>query len=139
MTNRIPLDPKLPPNFYETPSDERSKHELDCWWDHPYGITQKDGSIAVFCLNDVEAISPTYLGTGSDYYSACLLAQDKQADWVKIREKPVRTILSTAPDRLFWVRKKQCPDDEMTIVSEEEIKREAIESVRLDPRFLIMD
>ncbi len=51
MPNRIPLDPVLPKNFDCTPNEKRSKAQLDAWWDHPYGVTQPDGKIVVYCLN----------------------------------------------------------------------------------------
>ncbi len=51
MPNRIPLDPVLPKNFDCTPNEKRSKAQLDAQWDHPYGITQPDGKIVVYCLN----------------------------------------------------------------------------------------
>ncbi len=40
MPNRIPLDPKLPKAFDATPNEDRSKSQLDLWWDRPYGITR---------------------------------------------------------------------------------------------------
>lgn len=45
MANRIPLDPKLPKAFDSTPNEERSKDQLDLWWNHPYGVTVSDGRI----------------------------------------------------------------------------------------------
>lgn len=50
MPNRIPLDPVLPKNFDCTPNEKRSKAQLDAWWDHPYGVTEHDGKIVVYCL-----------------------------------------------------------------------------------------
>lgn len=51
MPSQLPLDPKLPANFDDTPNSERSKEQLDEWWDHPYGITKPDGSFTDRCLN----------------------------------------------------------------------------------------
>lgn len=33
MPSQLPLDPKLPANFDDTPNSERSKEQLDEWWD----------------------------------------------------------------------------------------------------------
>ncbi|KMJ46677.1 hypothetical protein AB204_02320 [Xenorhabdus khoisanae] len=124
MANRIPLDPELPHHFYDTPSDKRSKHELDCWWDHPYGITQEDGSIAIYCLNGGDLSSPSRLGVTKDYDSACLLAQERQAKFLEKREKPV---ISEEPDGFLMIREEQRPDHEITVISEGKTPTEALD------------
>ncbi|EAT3775076.1 DNA-binding protein [Salmonella enterica] len=114
MPNQIPLDPKLPANFDNTPNDARSKAQLDTWWDHPYGITQPDGSILVRCLNGGAWDRSTVLGKATSYEEACVLAEEKQAEWVKRRMKPVMSFSLNPPYEL--IRMPQRPDQEPVIV-----------------------
>lgn len=88
MPNRIPLDPKLPKAFDATPNEARSKAQLDHGWDRPYGITLSDGRIEVRCLNGGAWNRPTHLGVADDYDAACALADAKQADWLRFRQRP---------------------------------------------------
>lgn len=101
MPNQIPLDPKLPANFDNTPNDDRSKAQLDAWWDHPYGITQSDGSILVRCLNGGAWDRSTVLGKATSYDEACELAEAKQAEWVKRRMEPVMNFSMEPPFELI--------------------------------------
>lgn len=89
MPNQIPLDPKLRKGFDDTPNEQRTKAELDAWWDHPYGITLPDGQIMVRCLNGGAWDRSTQLGVASDYEQACILAEKKQAAWVRFRGAPL--------------------------------------------------
>ena len=88
MPNRIPLDPVLPKNFDCTPNEKRSKAQLDAWWDHPYGVTQPDGKIVVYCLNGGAWDRPSVLCLADNYDEACELAERQQARWVKTRYEP---------------------------------------------------
>ncbi|HGU8982145.1 TPA: DNA-binding protein, partial [Escherichia coli] len=88
MPARIPLDPALPKNFDCTPNEKRSKAQLDAWWDHPYGVTEPDGKILVYCLNGGAWDRPSVLGFVDNYDEACELAERQQARWVKTRSKP---------------------------------------------------
>lgn len=89
MPNAIPLDPKLRRGFDDTPNEERSKDELDEWWDRPYGVTLPDGKIMVRCLNGGAWDRSTQLGVAPNYEDACKLAEEKQAAWVRYRGKPI--------------------------------------------------
>lgn len=109
MPNRIPLDPKLPKAFNATPNDARSKVQLDQWWDRPYGLTLSDGRIEVRCLNGGAWDRSTHLGVADDYDAACALAEWKQAEWLKYRERPC--VLLDA-DQVLVVRQAQRPDEE---------------------------
>jgi len=108
MPNRIPLDPKLPKAFDATPNEERSKAQLDQWWDRPYGITLPDGRIEVRCLNGGAWDRSTHLGIADNYDAACALAEAKQADWLKFRERPT-IFLDTDEVKVF--RQPQRPDE----------------------------
>lgn len=109
MPNRIPLDPKLPKAFDATPNDSRSKAQLDAWWDHPYGLTLADGRIEVRCLNGGAWDRSTHLGVAEDYDAACALAETKQAEWLKFRERPC-VLLDV--DQVSVIRQAQRPDAE---------------------------
>ena len=116
MPSQIPLDPKLPANFDDTPNSERSKKQLDEWWDHPYGITKPDGSITVRCLNGGAWDRSSVLGNASSYEEACVLAHDAQAKWVNTRQKPIFIYSNEPPFRL--VVQSQRPDYEERIIGE---------------------
>lgn len=109
MPNQIPLDPKLPKQFDDTRNEDRTKAELDAWWDHPYGISLPDGRIEVRCLNGGAWDRSTSLGTASSYTEACALAEEKQTAWVRRRgrpayyvdeaDKPALVLMPQRPDR----------------------------------------
>lgn len=109
MPDRIPLDPKLPKSFDAMPNETRSKVQLDQWWDRPYGVTMPDGRIEVRCLNGGAWDRSTYLGVADDYDAACALAEAKQAEWLKFRERPC-TCLDA--DQILMIR--QPPDEAAT-------------------------
>ncbi|MCK1724969.1 hypothetical protein [Bradyrhizobium sp. 142] len=108
MPNRIPLDPSLPKAFNATPNEARSRAQLDEWWDHPYGITLSDGRIEVRCLNGGAWDRSTHLGVADNYDAACALAEAKQAEWLKFRERP--TVLLDG-DQVLVTRMGQRPDE----------------------------
>ena len=121
MPNRIPLDPKLPKMFDQTPNQERSKDQLDAWWDHPYGVTLDNGQIDVRCLNGGAWDRSTHLGQANTYDEACALAERKQAAWLKFRERP--TILMD--DGFKLMLNGQRPDEEPLILKSFESIEEA--------------
>jgi hypothetical protein len=47
----MPVDPELPPDFDNTPNEERSTEELDTWWDRPFAQARADGTLDVRCLD----------------------------------------------------------------------------------------
>lgn len=108
MPNRIPLDPKLPKSFDATPNDARSKAQLDAWWDRPYGISLPDGRIEVRCLNGGAWDRSTHLGVADNYDAACALAEAKQAEWLRIRERPS---VCLDANQVQVVRHAQRPDE----------------------------
>lgn len=116
IPSQLPLDPKLPANFDDTPNSERSKEQLDEWWDHPYGITKPDGSFTDRCLNGGARDRSSVLGKVRTYEEACLLAHDAQAKWVKTRLKPIFMYSNEPPFRL--VVQSQRPDYEESIIGE---------------------
>ncbi|EDN2416872.1 DNA-binding protein [Salmonella enterica] len=115
MPNCIPLNPKLPANFDITPNEERSKAQLDAWWDHPYCVTY-NGKFLVYCLNGGAWDRPTMLGQADTYDEACELAEEKQAKWVKTRAQP--TFLYSTEPPFILIRQPQRPDHQQVIVGE---------------------
>ncbi|EKL9720618.1 DNA-binding protein [Escherichia coli] len=113
MANRIPLDPKLPKLFDQTPNEQRSKAQLDAWWDHPFGVTMADGRIEVRCLNGGAWDRSTHLGVADDYDAACVLAEAKQAAWLRFRERPVG---SPQDGKFLLLKMPQRPDEDMVTV-----------------------
>lgn len=113
MPARIPLDPKLPRGFHDTPNEDRSKAELDAWWDKPYGVTLPDGKIEVQCLNGGAWDRPTHLGVADDYEAACELAEQAQAKWLTYRSKPS---LSMDEGSYSAVRMAQRPDQQPQVL-----------------------
>ncbi|EJQ0681146.1 hypothetical protein ACPTFP_28960 [Pseudomonas aeruginosa] len=113
MANRIPLDPKLPKLFDSTPNEQRSKAQLDAWWDHPFGVTMADGRIDVRCLNGGAWDRSTHLGVADDYDAACALAEAKQAAWLRFRERPVG---SPQDGKFLLLKMPQRPDEDMVTV-----------------------
>jgi hypothetical protein len=126
MPNRIPLDPKLPVGFDDTPNDERSKEELDHWWDHPYGVTLDDGRIEVRCLNGGAWDRSTHLGIASTYDEACALAEMQQADYLRFRSRP--NAMMDHP-KVKVVRMAQRPDEENELVAEFDTAEQASEYI----------
>ncbi|MBN8749643.1 MAG: hypothetical protein J0I65_19300 [Variovorax sp.] len=99
----------MPKAFNATPNDARSKAQLDQWWDRPYGLTLSDGRIEVWCLNGGAWDRSTLLGVAENYDMACALAESKQAEWLKFRERPC--VLLDA-DQVLVVRQAQRPGEE---------------------------
>lgn len=113
MPNQIPLDPKLPKDFDSTPNEQRSKSELDAWWDHPFAITLDDGKLDVRCLNGGAWDRSTWLGTVNTYSEACELADMKQTEWVNRRFHPLMSMGET----FDLVRMPQRPDQDLIVLA----------------------
>ncbi len=122
MPNRIPLDPALRAGFDETSNDQRSKAELDAWWDHPFGRTRPDGRIDVRCLNGGAPDRSSALGLADSYDEACALAEEKQANWVRQREQPIP---SCRDGKIIMVRQPQRPDEQEVILGEYQPEQES--------------
>lgn len=116
MPNQIPIDPKLPNNFNTTPNEERSKDELDRWWDHPYCLTMPDGRFEVWCLNGGAWDRASWLGRADTYREACELADRKQSSWVMRREEPV-VYMDSLNGPFHVIRKSYRPDMKDEVVA----------------------
>lgn len=116
MPNRIPIDPKLPARFNDTPNEERSKAQLDAWWDHPYGVTREDGTIDVLCLNGGAWDRSTWLGNAPDRDQADKLAEEKQVAWLKFRNRPA-LFMWGAGEKHQIVLMPQRPDEQQRVLA----------------------
>lgn len=67
-----------------------------------------DGRIEVGCLNGGAWDRSTHLDVADDYDAACALAEAKQAEWLKFRERPC-TCLDA--DQILVIRQPQRPDE----------------------------
>lgn len=111
----IPLDPVLPPNFDNTPNEDRSKKELDQWWDKPFLVSRGDGSFDARCLNGGAWDRSTYLGTAASVDEARSLAREKQKEWIEFTSEPITCM---RPDGLVdLVIMAGRPDRENTVVA----------------------
>lgn len=128
MYNQIPIDPKLPARFDCTPNEERSKEELDRWWDHPFAVTTPEGKFDVRCLNGGAWDRSTWLGQAETYDDACRLAAAKQAAWAAQRGQP--HFLLDDPD-IKVVIMPQRPDKETRILGTYATQEEATEAIRV--------
>lgn len=84
----MPVDPELPPDFDNTPNEERSKEELDTWWDRPFAQTRADGTFDVRALDGGAWDRATWYGTAATLDAARLLAKEKLAKWKESRSAP---------------------------------------------------
>lgn len=71
-------------------------------------MTLSDGRVEVRCLNGGAWDRSSHLGIADNYNAACALAEAKQAEWLKFRERP--TVCLEA-DQVLVIRQAQRPDE----------------------------
>ncbi|MDQ1090659.1 hypothetical protein QE400_000072 [Xanthomonas sacchari] len=109
----LPIDPVLPKGFDNTPNEERSKEELDRWWDQPYLVTNLDGTYTARCLNGGAWDRATALARGATIEEVTRLALEKQSDWLERRRTPIAHVWG----RCDVVIEAQRPDASPTILA----------------------
>jgi hypothetical protein len=92
----LPVDPPLPPQFDQTPNEQRSKAELDAWWLRPFAQARGDGSYDVRCLDGGAWDRPTYYGVAKDLDEARAIARAGLERWQKVRDTPAFLLLDGA-------------------------------------------
>lgn len=128
MPNQIPVNPKLPKNFDDTPNDERSKDELDRWWDHPYCLKDENEDFyTVRCLNGGAWDRSTWLGQAPDYAAACQLAEEKQSAWVATRGQAILSISGTEFGAVILPQRPDRMEQFFPCASKEEAIKKAAE------------
>lgn len=109
----MPVDPALPPDFDNTPNEERSTADLDTWWDRPFAQTRSDGTLDVRCLDGGAWDRATFYGTADTLEAARLLAKTKLANWQKSRSAPTVFLSGSA---IQLIRMPQRPDEEVEVL-----------------------
>ncbi|MDO9236205.1 MAG: hypothetical protein Q7U28_09270 [Aquabacterium sp.] len=116
MTRRpLLIDPVLPSDFDNTPNEERSKEDLDQWWDQPFAVSRVDGSFEVRCLDGGCWDRSTSYGLAKDLIAASMLAETKLAQWQKIRAEPVAALTGSGCQVM---RMPQRPDEDSVVLEE---------------------
>lgn len=105
----IPIDPALPENFDSTPNEDRSREDLDLWWDRPFAITNPDGALTVRCLDGGAWDRSTNYGDAMNAEEAAKLGADKLTAWRKAKRRPIVSmngdgtadvvVMASRPDR----------------------------------------
>ncbi|MDP2975215.1 MAG: hypothetical protein Q8N45_03265 [Anaerolineales bacterium] len=109
----MPVDPELPPDFDNTPNEERSTEELDTWWDRPFAQTRADGTLDVRCLDGGAWDRATFYGTAETVEAARSLAKAKLAKWQECRSAPTVCLNGSA---ITLMRMPQRPDDDGVVL-----------------------
>lgn len=97
-SDAIAIDPVLPENFDNTPNDQRSKAELNQWWNRPFIMTTAEDGFEVRCLDGGASDRSTWYGTAKTLEEAKTLAVEKLSKWQKYLMTPVCRI---RPDGLI--------------------------------------
>lgn len=129
----ILVDPVLPEGFDSTPNEQRTRRELDAWWNRPYALSRPDGGYDVRCLDGGAWDRPTYYGTAPDLEAAELLAEAKLGQWLETRSRPTVLVESS---KVLVILMPQRPDLEPTVLYQTEKMEDAarwIEANRARP------
>lgn len=123
----IPLDPVLPPNFDNTPNEDRSEKDLEKWWDKPYILSCGD-RFEARALNGGAWDRSTCLGDAATLDEARTLARNRQKKWIEMTSEPVTymrpdglvdlVIMARRPDRENQVLASALRPDEVTAARE---------------------
>ena len=88
----LPLDPELPAGFDDRANEDRSKEELDRWWDSPFALTRNDGTFEVRCLDGGAWDRSVWYGHAATLDEARALARTKLAAWKTVRDRPLMVL-----------------------------------------------
>lgn len=122
MNNDFPIDPVLPEGFDSTRNEDRTKEELDAWWDRPFAVTNEDGTLSVRCLHGGAWDRSSWMGKADTVEQAMALAQTKLAEWQFTRARPNFYMDS---GKVSVVRMAQRPDQELTFLGTFDTQEEA--------------
>lgn len=123
MVDFLRIDPELPDNFFQTPNDDRSRRELDEWWDRPFAMTSPDkATLTVYCLDGGAWDRPTWYGEASDALDAVRLAVQKLKRWREMRSRP---IASLEDDGVAIIVDRQRPDGPQLRLGKFQVAEEA--------------
>lgn len=85
----LSVDPLLPPDFYNTPNEERSAQELADWWMRPYLVSIEGGRYDVRCLDGGAWDRPTFWGDADTLDAARALATSRLEQARRRQDTPV--------------------------------------------------
>lgn len=111
----LEIDPLLPPNFYNTPNEERSEEEITRWWERPFACTTPDGSLDVRCLDGGAWDRPTFYGAAIGLEAAIALAGRKLTAWRWAQQQPVFTMQG---ERICMMIMPSRPGEDPVLVAE---------------------
>ncbi|MBC5767527.1 hypothetical protein [Ramlibacter albus] len=86
--DEFPIDPPLPKNFDDTPNEDRSKRQIDQWWQRPFLLSNSNGGYTVRALDGGAWDRSTFYGDAPDLESAKQLARAKLAKWRGYLDQP---------------------------------------------------
>lgn len=109
MKNDFPIDPVLPDNFDCTPNENRSKEELNAWWDRPFAITNENGTYSVRCLHGGAWDRSSWLSDAATIEEAKEVGTRMLTEWQSIRARPMFAAYEGA---IRIIRMPQRPDME---------------------------
>lgn len=112
---KLPLDPKLPAAFDDTPNEDRDEKELDQWWLKPFALTLKDGKFEVRCCDGGAWDRSTWYGIADDFPAAVKLAQEKLARWCAYRDTPI--LMMEAEGKCAMIIESSRPNQERTVLA----------------------
>lgn len=85
----LPIDPDLPPDFFNTPNAFRSDEDIAQWWLRPFAQRNQSGGFTACCLDGGAWDRPTIYGDAPDLAAAQELAQTKLAKRRAIEDEPL--------------------------------------------------
>lgn len=112
----LPVDPKLPEDFDNTPNEDRPQAEIDKWWDRPFAHTLDDGRLLVRCLDGGAWDRSTNYGVAANLEEAKELAQRKLAHWKRISSQP--TAYMHEGGQVQFVVMARRPDEDFKALSD---------------------
>lgn len=123
----LPVDPQLPPDFDDTPNEDRSPEQIDEWWDRPYAIRHPDG-YSVRCLDGGAWDRSTSYGFATDLPAAKRLAAGRLAYWRSAMNTP--TALYDGNGKLSIALQPRRPGEGFRILKECKDSEEAGRFIR---------
>lgn len=115
LPTALAVNPVLPKHFRSKPLEERSKAELDQWWDVPFAESDDAGKLVVYALSGGSWDRPTCLGVADDYPAAVRLASLKLEAW-RAQRSMVRILVDDGIRCTVFIG-AQRPDWEDTIIA----------------------
>ncbi|WP_175011425.1 hypothetical protein [Burkholderia lata] len=124
----LPVDPKMRAGFDSTRNEDRSKEELDQWWDRPFALSSPEGQFDVWCLDGGAWDRPTWYGVAGSLAAAERLSAEKLAKWREFRSRPWTHFEDDGTVTI--VQMPQRPDGQQRILKANCSQEEANEFIR---------